>query len=70
MLLYLSAELQCQGELVDLMPTVEDANAMSIALDKKVKFLAIVVSPELKGDYNGKTRVRNLWHIFNERQIY
>ena len=39
------------------MPAIEDANAISISLDKKVKFAAIVVSSDLKGDYNGKTRV-------------
>jgi hypothetical protein len=41
------------------MPAIEDANAISIALDKKVKFSAIVVSPDLKGDYSGKTKVIN-----------
>lgn len=34
----------CQAELVDLLPEIEEANAISIALDKKVVFSALPVS--------------------------
>ncbi len=37
-------EIKCQSELVDLMPAVEEANSISIALDKKVLFSILPVS--------------------------
>ncbi len=49
-------EIQCQNELIDLLPAIEEANMISIALDKKVMFIALPVSSEARGDYNGKFR--------------
>ena len=49
-------EIQCQGELVDLIPQVEEANSISIVLDKKVKFEALVVSSAARGDFGGKMK--------------
>lgn len=40
------AELQCQAEILDLLPSIEEANMISIAMDKKIKFSAIAVSAE------------------------
>jgi hypothetical protein len=40
----LKDEIKCQSELVDLMPAVEEANSISIALDKKVLFSILPVS--------------------------
>ena len=45
---YFLEQLQCQSELIDLLPAIEEVNAISIALDKKVKFSAIAVSPEAR----------------------
>ena len=42
------------------MPGISEANSMSIELDKKVKFEVIVVSAELRGEYNGKIKVKIL----------
>ncbi|CAF0775063.1 unnamed protein product [Brachionus calyciflorus] len=50
-------EIQCQSELIDLIPHIEEANAISIALDKKVIFTALPVSADARGDYDGKFRV-------------
>lgn len=50
-------EIACQGELVDLIPAVDEANQMSISLDKKVKFEILVVSAEARGEYDGKVKV-------------
>jgi len=50
------AEIQCQAELIDLLPAIEEANMVSIALDKKVIFTALPVSAEARGDYNGKMK--------------
>ena len=41
---YLKEEIKCQSELVDLMPAVEEANSISIALDKKILFSILPVS--------------------------
>ena len=40
------AELQCQAEILDLLPSIEEANMISIAMDKKVKFSTIAVPAE------------------------
>jgi len=39
------------GEMMDLLPSIEEANTISIALDKKVKFSAMAVSSASRGDY-------------------
>jgi kinesin family protein 1 len=49
-----SDEIACQSELVDLVPAIEEANMMSISLDKKVIFSALPVSAEARGEYDGK----------------
>ena len=46
-------ELKCQGELIDIIPAINEANAMSIELNKHVKFEVLVASAELRGEYNG-----------------
>lgn len=50
-------EIQCQTELIDLIPHIEEANAVSIALDKKVIFSALPVSADARGSYDGKFKV-------------
>ncbi len=57
-------ELQCQGELVDLIPHIEEVNMISIALDKKVKFSALPVSAAARGDYDGKVKVMGYINLF------
>ena len=46
-------EIKCQSELVDLMPSVEEANSISIKLDKKVLFSILPVSAAARGDVDG-----------------
>ena len=50
-------QIQCQGELVDLIPQIEEVNMISIAMDKKVKFEALPVGADARGDYEGKVKV-------------
>jgi len=49
-------EIRCQNELVDLIPAVEEANQISIVLDKKIKFEALIVSAEARGEYDSKIK--------------
>ncbi len=46
-------ELKCQGDLIDLIPKIDEANEMSIAMDKKVRFEVMVTSSDLRGEYSG-----------------
>lgn len=41
-------EIQCQSELIDILPAIEEANQISITLDKKVKFSALPVSAQTR----------------------
>jgi hypothetical protein len=44
----LKEEIQCQSELADLIPQIEEANMISIALDKKIRYKALAVSPDAR----------------------
>jgi kinesin family member 1 len=44
------SERQCQAELIDLLPQIETANAISIAMDKKIKYIAMAVDGQARGD--------------------
>lgn len=46
-----------QEEIVELMPSVENANSISEDLDKKMKFELMMVSPEARGELTGRTQV-------------
>ncbi|XP_076437363.1 kinesin-like protein KIF28 [Babylonia areolata] len=46
-----------QEDIMELMPAVEQANSISEDLDKKLKFDLMVVSPEARGELNGRTEV-------------
>ena len=39
------------------MPAVEEANSISILLDKKMKYEVMVVKAETRGEYCGKVKV-------------
>lgn len=41
-----------------MIPSVEEANAMSEELDKKVKFEIVMLSPRARGLQHGRTEVR------------
>lgn len=45
---FISDEIQCQNEMLDLLPAIEEANQISITLDKKVMFKAIAVSAQAR----------------------
>ena len=49
-----------QEELLEVMPTVEEANSISEELDKRVKFEIMLVSPQMMGKTSGKTEVRRI----------
>ena len=50
-------EIACINELIDLLPNIEEANQMSILLDKKVIYKAAILHPLFVGDTVGKIRV-------------
>jgi hypothetical protein len=41
-------EILCHSELIDILPAIEEANQISIALDKKVKFSALPVASQTR----------------------
>jgi hypothetical protein len=47
-LLILIEEIQCQSELADLIPQIEEANMISIAMDKKIRYKALPVSADAR----------------------
>ncbi|XP_074659378.1 kinesin-like protein KIF28 isoform X2 [Tubulanus polymorphus] len=57
-------DLLLQEDLIEMMPMVNEANAMSEELDKKVKFDIELISPQARGQQGGRTevcvKVRNL----------
>ncbi|XP_011668890.1 kinesin-like protein KIF28P isoform X2 [Strongylocentrotus purpuratus] len=50
-------DLLLQEELVEMIPMVEEANAISEELDRKVKFEIVVMSPKARGLAHGRTEV-------------
>lgn len=46
-------------DLLEVLPGVEEANAISEELDKKVKFEIMLLSPQWLGKMSGRTEVRN-----------
>ncbi|CAL1537456.1 unnamed protein product [Lymnaea stagnalis] len=50
-------DLLLQEDLIQLLPMVTEANAMSEELDKKVKFEIFLVSPKARGQKEGATEV-------------
>lgn len=50
-------EIACINELIDLMPLVEEANQLSIMMDRKVKYEALILNPIVIGDTYSKPRV-------------
>lgn len=50
-------EIACINDLVDLLPSIEEANQMSILMDRKVKYEAIILNPIVIGEIDAKPRV-------------
>ncbi|XP_064643927.1 kinesin-like protein KIF28 isoform X2 [Lineus longissimus] len=50
-------EMLLQEDLVEMLPAVEEANAISVELDKRKKFEVMIVSPEARGDLKGRSEV-------------
>jgi len=46
-----------RDQLADFLPDVKEANAMSEALDKKVRFTAVVMTPQMLGKSEGKSEI-------------
>lgn len=49
-------EILCMTEMMDLLPSIEEANTISIAMDKKIKFSAMAVSSASRGAYSSKAK--------------
>lgn len=47
-------------DLLEVLPGVEEANAISEELDKKCKFEIMLLSPQWLGKTSGRTEVRKL----------
>jgi hypothetical protein len=56
-LLFLTEDALLQEDMLEIMPAVEEANAISQELDKKMKFESMIVSPEARGEQAGRTEV-------------
>ena len=54
-------EILCMTEMMDLLPEVEEANMMSITLDKKTKYSALAVSSASRGDYDPMSKVTSFF---------
>ncbi|XP_038058147.1 kinesin-like protein KIF28P [Patiria miniata] len=50
-------DMLLQEDLVEMIPAVEEANAISEELDQKVKFEIVVMSPKARGLAHGRTEV-------------
>ena len=55
-------------DLVEMIPAVEEANAISEELDQKVKFELVVMSPKARGLAHGRTEVGPLLYTRNPDQ--
>lgn len=49
-------EIACMNELIDLMPSLEEANSMSVLLDKKMKYKPIILNPVVIGEPKSKVK--------------
>lgn len=49
-------EQACINQLIDLMPYIEEANQMSIILDKKMKYQPLILNPIVIGDPYSKIK--------------
>jgi kinesin family protein 1 len=50
-------QMACINQLIDLMPYIEEANQISILLDKKMKYQPIILNPIVIGDPYSKVKV-------------
>ena len=50
-------DLLLQEDLIELLPMVNEANAMSEEMDKKVKYELALISPQARGLKDGRTEV-------------
>ena len=54
---FFSEDLLLQEDLIHMLPMVNEANAMSEELDKKVKFEVALIAPQARGLKDGRTEV-------------
>lgn len=70
LMLYLLAlpvaeDLLLQEDLIHMLPMVNEANAMSEELDKKVKFEVALIAPQARGLKEGRTEVKTICESIN-----
>ena len=56
-------DMLIQEDLIEILPAVEEANSISEQLDKKKQFEVVLVSPEARGEVNGRMQVAQHWII-------
>lgn len=57
----IAENLLLQEDLIHMLPMVNEANAMSEELDKKVKFEIALIAPQARGLKEGRTEVCGDW---------
>lgn len=50
-------QMLSQAELMELLPEIDEANMISITLDKKVKYTAYPLHPAIRGEYKDKIKI-------------
>ena len=66
----ITEDLLLQEDLVEMIPALEEANAISEELDKKVKFEIVVLSAKARGLTSGRTEVEHGHYFFNFVYLY
>ena len=52
-------------DVMEILPSIEEANSISEEMDKKVEFEAVIVSPEARGVIHGRSEV-GIWIKFEK----
>jgi len=50
-------------DVLEILPSIEEANSISEEMDKKVTFEAVIVSAESRGEVSGKPEVNGNYKI-------
>ena len=65
-----SEDMLLQEDLIQIMPMVNEANAMSEELDQKMSYEIALISPQARGLKEGKTEVSSLRLLNRMREAY
>lgn len=57
-------EMLLKEDVLEVLPAIEEANAISEEMDKKITFEAIMVPAESRGELSGRSEVRLISNDF------